>query len=59
MKSMDLLQLGFFIILFLLLAWPFGRYMAAVYTGKRTWLDPVLNPLERLFYRLSGVDPES
>ncbi len=58
MKSMDLLQLGFFILLFLLLAWPFGRYMAAVYTGKRTWLDPVLNPLARLFYRLSGVDPD-
>jgi K+-transporting ATPase ATPase A chain len=57
MKSTDLLQLGFFIILFVLLARPTGRYMAAVYTGKRTWLDPVLNPLERLFYKLSGVDP--
>jgi len=58
MKSTDLLQLGFFIILFVLLARPAGRYMAAVYTGKRTWLDPVLNPLERLFYKLSGVDPD-
>ncbi len=57
MKSIDLFQLVFFIVLFLLLAWPLGRYMAAVYTGKRTWLDPVLNPLEKLFYRLSGVDP--
>ncbi len=57
MKSTDLLQLGFFIILFVLLARPVGRYMAAVYTGKHTWLDPVLNPLERLFYRVSGVDP--
>ncbi len=58
MKSMDLLQLGFFIILFLLLAWPLGRYMAKVYRGQRTWLDPVLNPLERLFYKISGVDPD-
>ena len=57
MKGMDLFQLVFFIILFLLLAWPFGRYMAAVYTGKRTFLDPVLNPLEKLFYKLCGVDP--
>jgi K+-transporting ATPase ATPase A chain len=57
MKSTDLLQLGFFIVLFLLLAWPLGRYMAAVFTGKRTWLDPVLNPLEKFFYRVCGVDP--
>jgi K+-transporting ATPase ATPase A chain len=57
MKSIDLFQLVFFIALFLLLAWPLGRYMAAVFTGKRTWLDPVLNPLEKLFYKLSGVDP--
>jgi K+-transporting ATPase ATPase A chain len=57
MKVIDLFQLVFFIILFLLLAWPFGRYMASVYTGKRTFLDPVLNPLEKLFYKLCGVDP--
>jgi K+-transporting ATPase ATPase A chain len=57
MKGMDLFQLVFFIILFLLLAWPFGRYMASVYTGKHTFLDPMLNPLEKLFYKLCGVDP--
>ena len=57
MKGMDLFQLVFFIILFLLLAWLFGRYMASVYTGKRTLLDPVLNPLEKLFYRVCGIDP--
>ena len=57
MHSVDLLQMGFFIILFILLAWPVGRYMAAVYMGKRTFLDPVLSPLERLFYRICGVDP--
>jgi K+-transporting ATPase ATPase A chain len=58
MKGMDLFQLVFFIVLFLLLAWPFGRYMASVYTGKRTFLDRVLKPLEKLFYKLSGVDPD-
>jgi K+-transporting ATPase ATPase A chain len=57
MKGIDLFQLVFFIVLFLLLAWPFGRYMEMVYTGKRTFLDPVLNPLEKLFYKLCGVDP--
>jgi potassium-transporting ATPase potassium-binding subunit len=46
---------GFAIIL-TLLALPLGRYMAAVYTGERTWLDPVLGPVERLLYRVIGVD---
>jgi K+-transporting ATPase ATPase A chain len=36
---------------------PLGAYMARVYMNERTMLDPVLRPLERLFYRWSGVDP--
>jgi potassium-transporting ATPase potassium-binding subunit len=34
-----------------------GQYMFKVFTGQRTWLDPVLVPLERLVLRLTGVDP--
>ncbi|MGE0447636.1 MAG: potassium-transporting ATPase subunit KdpA, partial [Vicinamibacterales bacterium] len=34
----------------------FGRYMHRVFTGGRTWLDPVLGPIERLILRLAGVD---
>jgi K+-transporting ATPase ATPase A chain len=33
-----------------------GRYMFHVFTGRRTWLDPVLVPIERLVLRLTGVD---
>jgi len=40
----------------LLLAIPFGRYIARVYQGSNTFLDPVFNPLEKLFYRISGID---
>ncbi len=40
------------------LAWPIGAFMAAVLTGQRTLLTPLVGPLERGFYRLSGVDPE-
>jgi potassium-transporting ATPase potassium-binding subunit len=39
------------------LALPLGRYMAAVYTGGRTWLDPVVGPVERGIYRCLGTDP--
>jgi len=35
-----------------------GGYMKRVFSGEKTWLDPVLRPLERLLYRLSGVDAE-
>ena len=50
------LQIGVFFALVLLAAKPMGLYMARVYEGKRTWLDPVLGPVERLLYRLTGVD---
>ncbi len=40
----------------ILLAIPLGRYVARVYLGERTWLDPVMGPLERLFFRLSRID---
>ncbi|MEG2313593.1 potassium-transporting ATPase subunit KdpA [Brevundimonas sp.] len=39
------------------LAWPLGIYMSRVWNGERTWLDPVLKPVEGLFYRAAGVDP--
>jgi K+-transporting ATPase ATPase A chain len=38
------------------LAWPLGIYMARVWQGESTWLDPVLRPIESVFYGLSGVD---
>ena len=46
-----------FVIILTALAMPLGRYMAAVYSGERTWLDPVLGPVERGLYRLLGVKP--
>jgi len=35
---------------------PLGLYMARVFEGERTWLDPILCPIERLIYKLTGVD---
>ncbi len=34
-----------------------GRYMALVYAGERTLLTAIIAPLERLIYRMSGIDP--
>ena len=44
-------------LLTLALAWPLGRYIARVYGGERTWADPIFGPVERLFFRISGIDP--
>jgi K+-transporting ATPase ATPase A chain len=38
---------------------PMGIYLARVFDGERTWLDPLLRPLERLTYKLCGVKPEA
>ncbi len=35
---------------------PLGLYMARVFTGERTWLSPVLRPVEKGIYRAAGID---
>ena len=48
------------IVIFLgtiLLAIPFGKYIARVYAGEKTALDFVFNPIEKLFYKFSGINP--
>jgi K+-transporting ATPase ATPase A chain len=37
---------------------PMGRFMAAVFGGERTLLTPLFGPVERVFYKLSGIKPE-
>jgi K+-transporting ATPase ATPase A chain len=46
-------------VVLLLLAKPLGTFMARVYQGERTFLDPVMQPVERLLYRVSGVRSDS
>jgi K+-transporting ATPase ATPase A chain len=40
------------------LAKPAGVYLARVFEGQRTWLDPVLRPVELLIHRVLGVRPD-
>jgi K+-transporting ATPase ATPase A chain len=49
------LQLLFYLVAILALARPLGSYMARVYQGERTFLDPILRPFERLVYRSAGI----
>jgi K+-transporting ATPase ATPase A chain len=58
MHTSGWLQLAFFSILLLALTKPMGLYLVRVLDAEgRTCLDPVLKPIERLIYRLAGIDP--
>jgi len=59
MLSNALIQIGLFCVVVTVTSVPLGLYMARVFAGERTFLDPVLRPLERLMYRLCGVEPEA
>lgn len=50
------LQIIVFLALILLVTKPLGLFMAHVFNRERTFLDPVLRPIERLVYRLTGVN---
>ena len=51
-------QILIFIAAVLSLAKPMGSYMTLVFERRKTYLDPVLVPCERLLYRVTGVKPE-
>ncbi len=46
-----------FVFILTALAMPLGSYMAAVFSGERTFMDPVVRVPERVLYRLMRVDP--
>ena len=58
MTSNGILQIVVFTAIVTAAAVPLGLYMARVFAGERTFLSPVLGPVERVFYRMSGVNPE-
>jgi K+-transporting ATPase ATPase A chain len=49
-------QILFFLALIFLVTKPMGVYMARVFSRERTFIDPVLRPIEKLLYRVTGVD---
>ncbi|HEU4576374.1 MAG TPA: potassium-transporting ATPase subunit KdpA [Chitinophagaceae bacterium] len=41
----------------LVLAIPLGKYIGKVYEGEKTWPDKILNPLDKIFFKLGGINP--
>jgi len=52
------LQILVFLALIFAVTKPMGVFMARVFNGDKTFMDPVLRPVERLLYRVTGVDEE-
>ena len=52
------LILAFFVLVLLPAPW-LGRFYYKVMEGQRTWMTPVLGPVENVCYRIAGVDPNS
>jgi potassium-transporting ATPase potassium-binding subunit len=50
-------QISVVLVAVIAAAIPLSAYIARVLAGERTYLSPVLTPIERFFYKLSGVDP--
>jgi potassium-transporting ATPase potassium-binding subunit len=59
MTGQGLLQLALYLVVLVPLVKPLGAYMAAVFQGERTFMSPVVGPIERLIYRVAGVDQAS
>jgi potassium-transporting ATPase potassium-binding subunit len=51
-------QIAIFAAIIAAITVPLGSYMTRVFAGERTFLSPVLRPVETLFYRICGVDPD-
>ncbi len=59
MPTIDLFQIALYVVLIVALAKPVGVYLARVFSGERTFMHPLLAPVERLALRAIGADPES
>ncbi len=57
--AFDIARLAGYGVVLLAIAYPLGLYMAKVFAGERTWLTPVLAPVERIVYRAAGIDPNN
>lgn len=56
MTLIEFLKIAIYFLLIVAVTKPLGLYMRRVFSGERTFFDPVIRPVERLVYHLSGVD---
>ncbi|MBX7146435.1 MAG: potassium-transporting ATPase subunit KdpA [Alphaproteobacteria bacterium] len=54
----DIIQVIFFFLIIIFLTKPLGYYMTQVFSGQTTIFSFILNPIEKIIYRLIGIDPK-
>ncbi|HEX3880286.1 MAG TPA: potassium-transporting ATPase subunit KdpA, partial [Bryobacteraceae bacterium] len=59
MTSNGIVQILLFVAALVAITIPVGAFMAKVFAGERTFLHPLLRPLERAIYKICGVDETS
>ncbi len=59
MTTNAIIQVAVFFAILTAVSIPLGLYIARVFAAEHTFMDPVLVPIERLIYRLGGVDPNA
>ena len=52
----DVLLILLFLLILTLFAIPLGKYMSNVFTGKKTFMTPVIKPVEKFIYRICSID---
>ena len=58
MNFFTIVQYALFLLLILILVKPLGGYLARVFAGEKTFLDPVMRPVESFIYKITGIDAQ-
>lgn len=58
MNFFTIAQYALFLLLILILVKPLGGYLARVFAGEKTFLDPVMRPVESFIYKITGIDAQ-
>jgi potassium-transporting ATPase potassium-binding subunit len=53
------IQIAIYCAIVIALVKPFGGFMTRLFNGEQTWMTPILRPVERVFYRLAGIDEQA
>jgi K+-transporting ATPase ATPase A chain len=59
MQNADFIQLSVYFLLLVVTTPILGRFMVKVFEGQRTFLHPVLRPVENAIYKIGGIDPKT
>lgn len=58
MTAVNIMQYIIFLLILVVLSIPLGSYMGKAMNGERVWLSPILSPIEKLIYKVIGVNKD-